>query len=66
MVGFVSSRGILSFDPMNAWHFTPQPADLPINQVQGRFYHSDMLEEWEMILGRLSGSEVQPGRRPRD
>lgn len=41
------------------WRFTPQPADLPIEQFRERLYHPDMPEKMEMIHGKLFWSEAQ-------
>ena len=44
---------------MTPWHFTTQPADLPIEQFRERFYHPDMPEKMELIQGKLFWSDTQ-------
>ena len=44
---------------MTPWRFTPQPADLPIEQVRERFYHADMPEKMEMIHGKIFWDDTQ-------
>jgi len=41
------------------WHFTPQPADLPIEQFRERYFHEHMPEKFEMIDGKLFWSEEE-------
>jgi hypothetical protein len=45
--------------PPIPWHFTPQPADLPIGQFRARYFHPDMPEKFEMIHGKLFWSEAE-------
>jgi hypothetical protein len=44
--------------PPIPWHFTPQPADLPIEQFRERYHNPDMPEKFEMIHGKLFWSEA--------
>lgn len=41
---------------MTPWHFTPQPADLPIGQFRERLDHPDMPEKFKMIRGKPFGA----------
>ncbi|WP_395718805.1 hypothetical protein [Prosthecobacter sp.] len=41
------------------WHFTPQPADLPIEQVRERFDHPEMPEKMELICGNIFWDDTQ-------
>jgi hypothetical protein len=41
------------------WHFTPQPAALPIAEFRERYDHLNKPEKMEIIHGKLFGDDTQ-------
>lgn len=44
---------------MIPWHFTPQPAHLPVEQFRDGIYHPDTPEKMEMIHGKPFWNDTQ-------
>lgn len=44
---------------MIPWHFTPQPAHLPVEQFRDGIYHPDKPEKLEMTHSKLFRNDTQ-------